>query len=1063
MARRRWFALSLLLTSSIAFLPGCTESTPTDPARDAESSTGNTPVAVEAGESPGQPSQTGQAATIQQSVPPSVDEADTPGEAEDPLGSSSLRIQPLDPEEAMTTFQLHAGFRLELVAAEPDVTDPVAMAFDEDGRMYVAEMRGYPFPAAEGETPPGRIRLLQDCDGDGKVDRSTLFADNLSWPTGVLPWRGGVFVTAAPDILYLKDTDGDHVADVRDVVYTGFGTGNVQAVLNNLKWGPDNWVYGSGGQNGGDIRPGGQPNAVPVTIRRRAFRFHPVGRQFEPSSGGRVRFGNTFDDWGNQFMCGSSNHIIQVVFPDRYLARNPYLVVPRVSIDIAKEGPAARVHRISEPEPWRIRRTRMRETSGRRYGDSAVRHDVFTAAAGITVYRGTAYPEPFHGNVFVGDAQSNLVHRKTLTARGATFLAIRADADSEFLRSTDNWFRPVNFVNGPDGCLYLLDMYRETVEHPISIPDTLKQHLDLTSGHDRGRIYRIVPQEFQRPQPPQLSNSGTAELVAVLEDRNGWWRQTAQRLLLERQDPAAVEPLRNLAREAGLPVTRLHALWSLEGSRSLDNDTLSRALEDRDAGIREHAVRLAESRLTDSELLRQKVLALVDDPEPRVRFQTALSVSVLRHGLAIEKLARLVQRDVTDPWIRTAVLASVSTRAGALFQAVISDRSFRQGDVTVSLLEELSALVGARNEPEEVADVLHTISGEAFAKRRQLRLAIAVGLGDGFARGGNSYRELQDSQHPGVQSVAAAASRLFDEAREIASDEQQAIAERTQAVRLLAGGPVENSLEVLVELAHARHSKAIQLAAVQALSALPGARVGQALVENWRTFSPPVRGEAVEAMFRRADRLPVLFDALEAGQISAGDLEPIRKKSLLEHRDEHIRQRARELLSSQGTGDRKKVIEEYLPALEMVSDVARGRAMFEKQCSSCHRLADQGRNVGPDLATTRNRSPESLLTQILAPNLEVSPNYLNYTLVTHNGRVMTGLLAEETETSVTLRRAEGTEDKVLRSSIDELVSSGLSLMPDGLEKQINHQQMADVIRYLRTVRENSSEQNSNTQ
>ena len=297
----------------------------------------------------------------------------------------------------------------------------------------------------------------------------------------------------------------------------------------------------------------------------------------------------------------------------------------------------------------------------------------------------------------------------------------------------------------------------------------------------------------------------------------------------------------------------------------------------------------------------------------------------------------------------------------------------------------------------------------------------------------------------------------------MASDEQQAITERTQAVRLLAGGPVENSLEVLVELVHARHSKAIQLAAVQALSALPGARVGQALVENWRSFSPPVRGEAVEALFRSADRLPVLFDALEAGQISAGDLEPIRKKFLLEHRDEHIRQRARELLSSQGTGDRKKVIEKYLPALEMVPDEARGRVMFEKQCSSCHRLAGQGRNVGPDLATTRNRSRESLLTQILAPNLEVSPNYLNYTLVTRNGRMMTGLLAEETETSVTLRRAEGTEDKVLRSNIDELVSSGLSLMPEGLEKQINHQQMADIIRYLRTVRENFSEQNSNTQ
>ncbi|MBL9084417.1 MAG: hypothetical protein JNK76_21630, partial [Planctomycetales bacterium] len=464
------------------------------------------------------------------------------------------RVPATEPRDVAKTFRTLHGFRMELLAAEPLVTDPVALEYDENGRAWVVEMRDYPYtdkstdrPNVERTTdkPLGRIRILDDTDGDGLFDKSSIFAEDLSWPTGLALWKGGCYVTATPDMLYLKDTDGDGRADERRRVFTGFKKLNVQAVINNPRWGLDHKLYCAGASNGGEITKPGDAEFKPVRFGRADFAFDPNTEEFEVLTGG-ARFGQAFDDYGNRFLCNIRNPVQHVVFENRYLARNPYLVVTNAVHDCAEAGDTLPVYRASPPEPWRAARAdRWRVEAGQTYPRSELAGEgYFTSACGITIYRGSAYPKEFYGNVFLGEVAGNLIHRETLTPDGVTFKAARADQNAEFVASSDNWFRPVNFTNAPDGTLHVCDMYRETIEHPWSIPDDMKGKLDLESGRDRGRIYRLAPPGFVAPKAkPNLGQATTAELVKALEHPDGWWRDTAHRLIFERQDKATVEPL----------------------------------------------------------------------------------------------------------------------------------------------------------------------------------------------------------------------------------------------------------------------------------------------------------------------------------------------------------------------------------------------------------------------------------------------------------------------------------------------------------------------------------------
>jgi putative membrane-bound dehydrogenase-like protein len=955
----------------------------------------------------------------------------------DDLARELPRIKPLDGPEALRSFKLHDGFRLLPIATEPLVTDPVALAYDADGRAYVVEMRGYPYPETQ---PSGNVSLLTDRDGDGVFDGRTIFLDGLSWPTGVVPYDGGVFIAVAPLIIYAKDTDGDGVADLKKTVFSGFGTQNVQGLLNGLLWGVDGWIYGSAGTNGGEIKDHARPVEGAVSVRGRDFRFKPDGSRFEAISGGG-QFGHCLDDWGHRFVCSNSNHIRQIVLPSRELERNPAYAPGAVAEDIAVEGGAGPVFRISGPEPWRVVRTRQRKADPAMVKRLAPTElfavGFFTSASGITIYRGSAYAPEYRGNAFVGDVGGNLVHRKILTRDGPIFRATRADKDVEFLASTDNWFRPVNFANTPYGTLAVLDMYRETIEHPASIPEPIKKHLDLTSGKDRGRIFEIVPDGFKRRTAPRLGTASVPELVATLADPDAWRRETAQRLLIETRDPSSIALLSKLAHDRPTALARAHALWTLDAFGALPPEPVAEALADVDENVREAAARLAEARIPGHPELEAVVARLSFDPAAMVRMQAAFALGAARDVEAMPALARIVRLDAENRWTRAAVLSSVAGRADRLLDELMSD-SFLTTPGGRAWRDELAVLIGTENAPGRVARVLdrYLKSGTDMAGSRAVLLGIATGL----RRSGSSFRDAMPDRE---------AARPFFEAAERTARGRGAVRERLDAIGLLAVGDEGRALAVLPELLDAREPAPIQLATVQALNALADPEVGPAIVGRWKALSPAVRREAIEALFARRDRIDALLDGLESKAVAASDLEPSRQMYILKHIDANVRERAKRTLGQVERADRSNVLLAFLPALSLDGKAEHGRVVFKAACATCHVARDVGVEVGPNLATVATRTPEDLLVHILDPNREIAANYVNYTVATADGRVVTGLIADETANSLTLKRAEGAKDVIPRDRIEAVTSSGQSLMPEGLEKGLSVQDFADLIAFLR--------------
>lgn len=972
--------------------------------------------------------------------------------ADVPTGAA---LGPRSPREELATFRLAKGFKIELVASEPEVIDPVALAFDENGRLYVAEMRGYPNGGvATGEVATGKIKRLEDRDGDGVFETSTVYADGLRFPSSVMPWKGGLLVAVAPDIVYFEDPDGDGKADRKRVLYTGFDLSNIQQIINGLQWGLDNWVYGIAGSKGGDIRSVEKPDAPPVQLRGRGARFHPERPgSLEPMSGGG-QFGLAPDDGQHWFTATNSQHLRQIVLPDHYLRRNPYLAVGAVTLDIPDHGASCKVYRLSPFEGWRVERTQRRAGSkdAKRFASTELVPGGFiTSGCGPVAYTASLFPEAYRGNTFVCDPANNLVHRDQLVSRGSTFVAKRADADCEFFASTDNWCRPVNLCVGPDGAIYMVDFYREVIETPLSLPDDIKQRLNLES-RGRGRIWRIAPEGTPPLKSPALGQASAAELVQHLASDVPWRRLTAQRLLLERQDKSAVKPLEDLARASKAAVGRFHALWTLRGLGALSDTLIEAALKDPDAGVREQALRLAEARLGSATTLQALALKLVNDPAPEVRFQLAFSLGEIDSPEAAAALARLVRKDGDDTWFQMAVLSSSSRTAPGLLASLAADKDYVAGltPARTQLFSRLAAQVGARPNDDDLARALMLLGegsgGEAW------KVAVLEGLGQGLQNSQRSLRRLWEQPPPALKEAVTRARPFFEQAARTAADEQRKLPARLAAVRLLASGPFSTAGPALQQLLSPQNPSDVQLAAVRALSAQDHPDVAGKLLAAWTGYSPNLRREVLEALFARADRLRQLLDAVEKKTVLASQIESARVEQLRKHPDAKVRQRAQALFSGPAVSNRKQAVEDYRPALDLTGDPARGKALFKKTCSVCHRLENEGHEVGADLqAALRTKTREALLNDILDPSKEVDPRYINYLVTTKAGRLFTGLIAVESPSSVTLRRAERAEDTILRSQIDEIQATDKSVMPEELEKQLSKQDLADVIAYLMSV------------
>ncbi len=976
-----------------------------------------------------------------QKAPPNRDAADK--DYRDELPRFPMR----EPAESQRAIVPRPGFRVDLVAAEPLLRSPVAIDFDEDGRLYVAEFPEY--NQFDGNGPKrggtGCIRLLEDSRGAGIYDKSTLFAADVPMATAVACWDGGIYVGSAPELLYLKDTDGDGKADVRRVVYTGFGTDRAgEGMLNSFRWGLDNRFHITTSLDGGSVRPGDRSGARTVSVRGHVFLLDPRGERFELTGGGG-QHGMSMDDWGRHYVCGNSEPYSLVMYDSRYLARNPYLRAPAAAVNVAPAGKFTKLHRISAVEPWRILRTRLR-SQGLVPGsdEGGLPSGFFTGATGVTVYRGDAFPPEFAGNLFVGEVANNLIHRAIPEPAGLLVTARDAEPGREFLASRDSFFRPVQMANAPDGCLWVVDMYRELIEGAAFLAPQILKHMDVASGVDRGRIWRIAPEGY-RPRIPRLGKATTAELVALLEHRNGWHRDTASRLLYQRQDRSTIEPLRRLATGSERPVGRVHALSALAGLGAIEPRDVLAALGDPESRVRLHALRLAEPFCREVEPIRTRIQQMVDDPDPMVRYQLAFSTGVLPGPQAEPALSALAIRDGSDPWMRVAILSSASGCTGAVFQRLAGDGAFRSSKTGRTMLIDLVGQTGAADRPDDLAVILRALDGQ-LAMDEVLSRAIVMAL-----MGSDSTAASAQLSSKGGDRIRSILEAVVADARKTAVDDRKAAATRVAAIRSLGFAPLSDTKGLLTALLAPRQPLAVQAEAVETLARSSDPGVPAILIQGWREMTPRLRATAAEALFTRAEWVVAFLDAVEKGTIGRADVEPARLELLRSYPDAAIRARVIRVFAASQTR-RQDVVAAYQKALQLKGDPGRGRDIFKAQCSSCHRLEGAGQQVGADLSAIRDRGLEAVLLNILDPNREVMPQFLSYVLVTTSGRVLTGMITVETTNSLTIRQPDGHEETVLRLQIDELRSTGLSYMPEGLEKQIDVPAMADLLAYLNSVK-----------
>lgn len=961
--------------------------------------------------------------------------------------SKLKRVPPRSAVDSMKELVLRDGFQVERVASEPLIHDPVAIDFDEDGRAYVVELPPYNSYVIEDFKHGGSIRLLEDTDDDGVFDKSTVFADGFKYPTAVGCWDGGVFVGASPDLIYLKDNDGDGKADERKVIFTGFGADKAgEAHLNSFRWGFDNRIHISTNLSGGEIRATADNDAKPISVRGRGFIFDPRDlSRFELTSGGG-QHGLSMDNWGRKFVCSNSVPAQTLMYDDRYVARNPHVKAPAAAVDIAPEGKFTKLFRISPPEPWRELRTRLRKTGKFRGSDEGGKpFGFFTGATGITIYRGDAWPSDYRGNLIVGDVANNLIYRATLEANGVGLTARRADPGAEFLAARDIWFRPVQFANAPDGSLFVLDMYRGLIEGAAFLPPEFLKFIDPVSGHEKGRIYRIVTSGHKHRPTPRLSKSTTAELVSLLEHPNGWHRDTASRLIYQRQDKSAAGALRKLVRTSVLPEGRMTALYSLQGLASTDEASVLHALDDTDPNVRIHALRVAESQVSSSTALRTKLVSMVADKSRLVRYQLAFSLGTFGGPERDRALAALAKSDGDDRWFRLAIQSSLSEGASDVFQLVSADAALRSSTHEREFLTTLAEQIGSANRPFETAAVLRLVQ-TLPADEKPLSEALIQALVK--SRKGEDREKLLAAAGGKASEIV---SQMLREATAAARNSRLAPTERAAAVRTLGFGSYADTKKLLTALLDKTQPQPVQLATLDVLAGADDPSVPQLILDAWPAMSPTVRSRSAETVFSRTTWTKTFLEAVSSGDISRADVAPSRVALLKSHRDDDIRSAAAKIFSADTSASRAKVVAKYQRALKLEGNSDRGRELFRKECSGCHRLEGFGTAIGADLKAVGDRGSASILLNILDPNREVKPKFVTYVVITEDGRSVSGMIVSENANSVTLRRLDKTEVTIQRIDIDELRSTGLSFMPEGLEKQVTVQGAADLLEYLRSA------------
>lgn len=975
--------------------------------------------------------------------------------------------KPLDPAESLKHYVTPVGFEPRLFATEPDIGKPICLAWDERGRLWIAETVDYPNeikPAGQGRD---RIRICEDTDGDGRADKFTLFAEKLSIPTSLTFARGGVIVQQAPHTLFLKDVDGDDVADETTVLFTGWSTADTHAGPSNLHYGFDNWIYGMVGYSGFEGTVGGEK----FSFRQGFFRFRSDGSKLE-----FLRNTNN-NSWGVGFseegiLFGSTAN------------GNPseYLPIPNRYYERVRGWSSSVLGGIADSNKFEPITEKVRQVDF---------HGGFTAAAGHALYTARTYPaEYWNKTAFVTEPTGHLIATFVIRPEGAGF---RSRNSWNLAASDDEWAAPIAAEVGPDGNVWFIDWYNYIVQHnptPAGFK-TGKGNAYETDLRDKqhGRIYRLVWTGAGAAQPTpasitSLKDAAPAQLVAALKSDNMFWRTHAQRLLVERGKkdvtPALVELLSNESQDAiGLNPAAIHALWTLHGLGALDGSdapaiaAVAGACRHTSPGVRRNAIQVLPLTNDSHRTLVEARLDPKDDPQVRLAALLALADAPPSPGTAARVLDCLVQNaGPRDRWIMDAATAAA---AEAPLPFLIEAARRNQPQLAEPILLERIAIIAGHFARGAEGETLVALLAALERALPAVAQTVIAGLDRGWPKdkparfddaGEEVLVRLLQKVPPAARSrlVGLAARWGSRKLEKYAAEISTALLAQVQddkqpeAARIVAAGQLiefrKSDAAVageLLKVISPRTSPDLARGVLEAVGRSDAAAAGGTIVDQLGALTPAVRPVALRVLLARGDWTGALMDAIEKGKIVFSELSLDQKQGLATHPDKKIAERAKQLLAKGGglpDPDRQKVVEQLLPLIKRTGNAAQGKETFKKFCTKCHVHSGEGTRIGPDLTGMAVHPKEELLIHIIDPSRSVEGNFRIYSVLTNDGRVFNGLLASESKTSIELYDAEGKKHAIQRDDVDELLASTKSLMPDGFEKQVSPDELVNLLEFL---------------
>lgn len=969
--------------------------------------------------------------------------------------------KPLPPEESIKHLMAPQGFHAELFVSEPELGGkPIAMSWDERGRLWVAETYDYPNELQSPGQGRDRIRICEDTDGDQRADKFTVFAEKLSIPTAIAFSRGGAIVQNAQETLYLKDTDGDDVADVRQVLLTGWATGDTHGGVSNFQYGLDNWMWGMQGYN--DSSPTTADGKELARFRQGFFRFTPDCRQLE-----FVRSTNN-NTWGlgiseEGLIFGSTaNRCPSVYMP---IANRYYEAVRGWS-------PSLVLNMISDTYLFKAATPKVRQVD---------QHGGYTAGAGHALYTARNYPpEYWNRTAFVAEGTGHLVGAFVLERDGTDF---SSENSFNLVASDDEWTAPIMAEVGPDGNVWVIDWYNFIVQHNPTPQgfETGRGNAYETDLRDKkhGRIYRIVPDASPATQPAQLAGASPDELVQALAHTNLFWRRHAQRLLVERGELDVLPALIALTQDqtvdpVGLNVGAIHALWTMHGLGALDGKNpeataaVMAALKHPSPGVRMNAVRVAPRDAATLEALA----AMRRDDDALVRLNVLLALTELPSSALAAETAFAMLSDATnaaDRWIPEAGTCAAAAHSEPYLTLVAAAKPTNDASLDVA---RIVAGHYARQGKFEAAGALFTKLAEADPAVVE---AVIAGLVDGWPADAklpvdamleDSLEKIAGKLTPGTRGGLVklasrwGSERLAKQAEELTAalltevaNEEASEAKRIAAAReyiAFQSGSIE-AVDRLLEEITPRTPPALAAGWLRALELSTAEKTADRLLDRLSELPPDAKANAYNVLLSRPEWTRAMLIAATGRPELLSDLSLDRKQALLAHPNRRIRQQAGRVMQAGGAlpdPDRQKVLEELLPIAQTHGDVAAGKAVFTKFCATCHMHSGEGKRIGPDLTGMAVHPKAELLGNIIDPSKSVEGNFRVYTVETEDGQVLTGLLASESRTSIELIDAEGKTQSLLREEIAALASSRKSLMPEGFEKQISREELTNLLEFL---------------